>query len=297
MKNYQAILKNLNCFKPGELRIKKLAGGMTNENFLVKDSAGCYVARFAPDNLKVLGLSRQREIYNYRQAAKSGLGAKVLWHYPKHRLLIVEYFPGRIFKVKDAQNPASIRKLSRLLFKLHHGPRFSGNFNPFARTRRYLKLAEQSGAWLPKNLDYYFAILKQIQARVGFSRPCPCHLDLMLENILETPSGQIKLLDWEYSSNADYRYDLAMLMVKGKLNEAQEKLLIKTYFGKYRPGVHNEVKIMKSAVYLAEASYGLVQQAVSSKPVNYKAYALVNLADCRRNNQLVGLNSKTGKSH
>ncbi len=57
----------------------------------------------------------------------------------------------------------------------------------------------------------------------------PSHNDLVLENILIDATGQIWLIDWEYSSMASPYWDLATLCNAAKLDQTQCAWLITEY--------------------------------------------------------------------
>ena len=291
MQQHLAILRNLPIWKNRKVKTSPLQGGMTNHNYLVRDGRESHVARFAPDTLKYLKLSRPKEIYNYGIASSLGIGAKVTRYYPGYRLLILEYLPGKVLTPKKASTPSMIKKVAQLLRTLHRGPKLKGNLSSFERIRCYIAFAKRRKISLPKNIDLYLKTLKKIEGKLEADHKTqPCHLDLMLENVLETPSGKIKLLDWEYSGNADYRYDLAMFSIKADLNPEQDRSLIKAYLGKYDRGLYEAMQIMKAVVYFAEGAYGVIQLVISKKKgVNYRKYAEENIGEFKRISRLYNL--------
>ncbi|OHB20439.1 MAG: hypothetical protein A2939_04425 [Parcubacteria group bacterium RIFCSPLOWO2_01_FULL_48_18] len=284
MKQYVVALKTLPIWKGRKIKISPLKGGMTNHNYLVKMGKKIYVARFAPDTLKYLELSRPKEIYNYRIAFSLGLGARITAYYPRQRLLIIEYLPGKILTPKKAKTLLRIKKIAHLLRSLHRGPKLKGNLSSFDRIRRYISFAERRRIRLPKDINLHLETLTKIEERLEAGRKTtPCHLDLMLENILETPSGKLKLLDWEYSGNADPRYDLAMFSIKASLDLKKDEFLVKVYLGKNEPRFYEAMQIMKAVVYFAEGAYGLIQLAISKKKgIDYKKYADENIGEFKR---------------
>lgn len=255
---------------------------MTNHNYLLEFEGKKYVARFAPPTSKILGLSRHREIYNYRSASKLDIGAKVVASYPKYNLLVVEYLAGKIMTPKIVRRPEMIKSLAKMLRTLHTKGNLKGSWDAITRARHYIHVAEKQRGWTPKNFSLIKKEFEQVcRAVQPFSKTDPCHTDLMLENIIITPQGNIKLLDWEYSSNADYRYDLAMLSVKGDFTEKEDELLASSY-GKGGKNYLKTRNATKALVYFAEASYGILQDAISKKKVNYRRYAEENIREFKK---------------
>lgn len=278
-KQREKIIRELPIFKNKTLNIKPLEGGMTNYNYLITEKNNKYVARFAPNTLNFLGLSRKREIHNYKSASKIGIGARVISHHSKHNLLIVEYLSGEILTQELARKPEVIKELAYMFKKLHKKKgTFAGKFDPITRAKKYIRLTEEKNGWFPKDFskikNEFNRIIKLVKP---FSKKDPAHLDIMLGNVLVTQQGKTKLIDWEYASNADYRYDLAMLSVKAGFSQKEDEILAKMYHGKKYKKFMETLNAMKAIVYYAEASYGLLQNAISKKKIDYKKYVQANI--------------------
>lgn len=251
-----------------------LGGGMTNFNYLVTGGKKKYVARFALKSNVLLGLDRKREVANTRIAFALGIGPKIVKFFPKQNCLVVEYIEGSIFNSDQGRKPENIRKMARLFKKLHTGPKFRGKFDPFAVIEDYVAVAKSRKSWMPSDIDRSLTKLHALKKIIGpFQLQYPCHLDLVLENIVSTKKN-LKLIDWEYSANSDPRFDLAMFSVKGKFDARHDKALLGAYGIKISPA---QFAAMKAIVHFREGSWGLVQLAVSKIPYNYKKYAKDNI--------------------
>lgn len=272
MNEHIKILQSLDIWK-GVVDIKPLNGGMTNDNYIVKDNAENYVARFAPLNTKILGLSRQKEIKNTRIASENNIGPKVKKYYENTDLLVIEFIEGKILSLEKAQELDIIKKVADLLLKLHSIKDFDGNRSPLQRALNYFNEIKLRNGWMPNNFEEYFNQTKKIIFNLKPNLLCACHLDIMLENIVMCDDGSLKLIDWEYSENSDSRYDLAMYMIKAKLNKEQEDYFLSCY-GISEEEDKQDIRKMKTLVTLAEATYGVLQNTISNKTsINYKGYA------------------------
>lgn len=271
MKNYQAVIKSLPLLQGKKFSVEKLKGGLTNMNFKVRAGKKTYVARFAPANSVALGMHKENEVYNCTIAEKLNIGPKPVEFYSKEDLLLVEYISGRVSNLKRVGSKDSIKQLALLFKKLHTGPRFKDTVDLFVQTRQYFVTAEKLGSWMPKNTAYLMQSLERIEKRLKQkSWIRPAHLDLMIANIIHTRKG-LKLIDWEYAGNADCRYDLAMISFKAKYNEAQDRLLLKSYGAKELD--LRQLEFMKCIVALREAGWGLVQIKFSTLKHDYKKHA------------------------
>ncbi len=266
--HHQEIIANLPLWK-SKPKIEPLHGGMTNINFLVQENKKKYVARFALASNTFLGLDRKREINNTKIAALENIGPKVIAFYPKHNLLILEYIPGTVGSPVSVKKSENILLLAKLLQQLHSGEKFRGELNIFDSIRSYLLEVQKRKSWVPADLAVLLSHLQQIEKQVQFKINTPCHLDLMIENIVFN-AEKVRLIDWEYSANSDPRFDIAMLSVKASFGKKEDILLLKSYGA---PQLYTEIQLMKALVFFREASWGLLQLAVSSIPYDYKKYA------------------------
>jgi len=275
--NYINILKKLDCWDQKEiLVISKLKGGMNNQNFLIQNGGKKYVAHFAPATHKMFLLDRQREIKNYKMIFSLGLGANVFKYYKKYRLLIIEYLEGKILNKKISKDPKIIKKIAEALKKLHSSPRFVGSISQKERALHYLRVVAKRKGWMPLDIKQKIEKLRLVETRISpLKKLVPCHLDLMLENIILTRKNKIKFLDWEYASNGDFRYDLAMLSIKGRYGRRHDEILVRSYAGKFDPKLFKDLQVMKAFVCFAEAAYGVFQNTLATrKDIDYQAYAI-----------------------
>ena len=277
----ELILRNLPLWQGKPIVIKPLIGGITNTNFKVENNQGAFVARFAHKSNRLLGLDRSREIYNTNVAYSLGIGPRVVANFPKHNLLITEFISGTVFDKDLTKKPANIKAVAQLLSKLHRSrTTFQGATNIIQESKRYISVAEREKSWLPLDLKKDLLQLVHIQKIIAtYDLNSPCHLDMMIENIIDT-NKMIKLIDWEYSAKSDFRFDVAMFFIKADLNKQQEKIFFEAYGLSISP---IELKAMKSLVYLREAAWGILQNAVSSISFDYKKYAEENLGHFRKN--------------
>ncbi len=273
MKNHLEIIKKLTLWENNNIEVEKLNGGITNFNYFIRDGKKKYVARFSSKSNILLGLNRKREIYNTKIAYSIGLGPKFIKFLPKDNLLLVEYMDGNVFSGTDILKDKQIKLLAKLLKKLHSGKKLKGQFNPFKAMREYIYIVKRKKSWLPKDINKLLNEFSQVEKKIGkFHMIYPCHLDVSPPNIIDS-KNKIKLIDWEYSANSDFRFDLAMLSVMSNFSERQDKLLLKEY-GIKDKDLYEQIQIMKAVVCFREASWGLLQMAISPIKFDYKKYAI-----------------------
>ena len=277
--HFEALLHGLPLWRDRNISVTKLEGGITNLNYLVTVVLGGhkYVARFALPLNHLLGLDREREIYNTRCAFKGKLGPDVVAHYPKDNLLVVRYIDGTVLSSKTARESKNLVEIAHLLKCLHNGSLFHGERSIFRDIKRYITETKKRNSWLPDDIDRTLKRLRHIEGVLGVpDELCPCHFDLMIGNFIDSREG-IRLIDWEYSAQGDFRFDLAFFSMKAQLTKKEEHVFLEAY-GHHDINLPEQVQLMKTVTCLREATWGALQLAISDLDVDFKKYATDNFA-------------------
>jgi thiamine kinase-like enzyme len=260
-------------FWSGPIEITPLPGGITNQNYLVRDGTARYVARLCRP-LPLLGIDRRNEVACQEAAARLGLGPELV-----HRddgILVSRYLPGRTLAADDLREPAMIGRVARLLRRLHDADgTITGHFLyfcPFQTIRTYATTAMSLGARLPTNLSALLEDARVLSRRVGPFRPTLCHNDLLPANLIDV-DGRLWLVDWEYAGMGHPLFDLAGVSVNAGLDRGDDARLLEAYRGEVLPRELEELHVFKSASALREALWALIQTVASEIEFDYEAYA------------------------
>jgi thiamine kinase-like enzyme len=182
--------------------------------------------RLAHGEARRLGADWESEAALLVIASRAGLAPAPVLTMPAAGLLVSEFVPGRILTRDEAQSPARVAAIGRLLRELHHlAPSPGIRRLDFATQAQTLEsqLDAASQAAFAKQAAAVFARL-----RVGQGAPVPCHNDLHAQNILEHDQ-HLLLVDWEYGGLGDPVYDLAGCVIHFALDAAQRELLLDAY--------------------------------------------------------------------
>lgn len=253
----------------------ELRGGITNTNYKIRIGRKTYVARFAPKDTAILGVHKRHELENCAAAEKLGIGPKPIQFYPEHNLSLLEYVSGRVFNRRLVRKANSIKELAKLLKKIHTGPRFKNNVDLFKQARQYFATAKRLGARMPEDNKYLRSCIDTLEKKLSRqSWVKPSHMDLMIANVVRTRKV-LKLIDWEYSANADCRFDLAFLSFKASYTRAQDILLLKSY-GSRKFSIQ-QLELMKCFVALHQVGWSLIQTKLANIDFDYKKFATMHL--------------------
>ena len=135
-------------FGRGDVRVSRLHGGITNENFVVADAAGRFVVRFG-DDIPVHGVMRFNELAAARAAHAAGLSPEVVFAAPG--VMVSRFLEGRSLAPEDVRDIRYLPRIVNLIRRCHYdvAPRFRGPilaFWVFQVIRSYVEDLRAHGA-------------------------------------------------------------------------------------------------------------------------------------------------------
>ena len=257
----------------GKVVIEPLAGGITNQNFLVEDETGRYVARICKE-LPLLGIDRRNEAACQETASRLGIAPALI-----HRdegLLVSRYVAGQTLTSASLHDLAMIRDVGRTLRRLHDGRDVVTGlvlyFCPFQTIRTYAQTAVALKARLPDDAHNLLDDARLLANRIGPFRPVLCHNDLLPANMI-TSAGRLWLVDWEYAGMGHPIFDLASVSANAGLGDDEEAALLASYQGEIDPRELDLIRVFKAASLLREALWAVIQTATSELDFDYQGYA------------------------
>ena len=232
--------------------VEDLPGGLTNVNLRVTTDRGRFVVRRWSDDTGLLAIDRDAEYENSVRAAEVGIGAEVIAYLPEHNTMVFEFIEGRTMHPEDLRRDEVIPLAAEACRRLHSARPFVSDFDMFEIQPRYLAIVQERGLRLP---DRYLDFAPQVAAiREAFAArpedPAPCNNDLLAENFLLC-DGAFRLIDYEYSGNAEPCFELGNVWSESNLSLPQLERLVGSYFG--RPLRH---KVARARLWGLMSKYG-----------------------------------------
>lgn len=258
-------------------KISPLAGGITNQNYLVqaeghdKSAGDAFVLRVAGAGTEKLGIDAAREHACAVAAAECGAACEVIAFLPEHHALVVRYAPGKTLVPRELENEALLGRAVVALRRFHEGRAVPGRFHVLEVVAQYLKIAHEGGVRVPYAMATLAQRLPDATERTEKNRLRPCHNDLLPANLID--DGQrIRLIDWEYAAMGDPWFDLGNLAENNLLTEQGERRLLELYAGSASEEDLARLRRMRFASALREAAWGFAQVAVSELDFGFAAY-------------------------
>jgi thiamine kinase-like enzyme len=263
----------------GRVEPVPLAGGITNQNFMVEDRGHRYVVRVG-DDILVHGVVRANELAASRAAHLAGLGPGVV--HAETGILVLDFIEGRTFKPEDIRNPINLERLVDIVRRCHRdipqhlrGP--AAMFWVFHVVRDYAHTLSEGGSRHVPILPDLLARAARLEAAVGPIDVVFGHNDLLAANFID--DGQrLWLVDWEYAGFNSPLFDLGGLASNSELSPEQAERTLGLYFGKpVDDELRRRAAAMTAASLLRETMWSMVSEIHSTVDFDYTAYTAENL--------------------
>ncbi|HSO94155.1 MAG TPA: choline/ethanolamine kinase family protein [Candidatus Dormibacteraeota bacterium] len=256
-----------------QVRISKLSGGMTNENYLVEAGKERYVLRIPGTSTELLSIDRANEVYNARAAASTGIGPAVLEHVPEKDIMVLEFIPGRTMSASTLQSASMTRRMADSFKRLHAAPAFLKDFDMFRLIDYYLRIVQEHSVRIPDGYREHMTLVTEIEraVRVRALPSVPCHNDLLCENFIDD-GRSLRIVDYELSGNNDPCFDLGNTAQEASLDDELRALLCEAYFGELDPRQLARMNLFALMSDIGWTLWGAIQAKISSLDFDFVNY-------------------------
>lgn len=262
----------------GEIAVQPLMGGISNENWLVRDDAGGHVVRFGED-YPFHHVLREREVMSARAAEAAGFAPAVEHH--EAGVLVSQFIDARTCDEPDVRK--NLARVAEIIRRFHQqmprhvsGPAFL--FWPFHVVRDYARTLDAAGSRMKPRLPEFLALADELEAA---QMPLPIifgHNDLLPANLLDS-GDRIWIIDFEYAGFSTPMFDLAGLSSNASFSPDESEELLAIYFDRSPDrDLKRSLAAMQCASLLREAMWSMVSEHHLDAPgTDYVAYAEENL--------------------
>jgi thiamine kinase-like enzyme len=258
---------------PGQSpRIEPLAGGITNHNFKVSLDGEAYVLRIGGKDTELLGIDRRAEHTAALAAAAAGAGPEVVAFVEEEGALVTRFVEGRRLSPEEMRTPEAIARVVAALKPFHDGGPVPARFDSFRVVEAYVGTAAERGVRAPDAYDDARETAARIAALRGPQSLRPCHNDLLNANFILS-GERLWIVDWEYAGMGDVFFDLANFSVNHELGPDEDDELLRRYLGERTVADAAVLTLMRFMSDLREATWGVVQQAISQLDFDFAEYA------------------------
>ncbi len=181
--------------------VLRFMGGMSNFTYKIKDSDDNFFVYRFPGRKNYNFVNYDDEKLHLKEIESLNISNDVIFLKPDEGLKISKYVEG-----ENISDDVDLNLVSDVLKKLHNSNVKFKEYDHLSRLNKYEKLHTN-------DMDEYFKLKeefltiydKYLKQHIKY----PSHNDAQVANFIQTPNGDIKLLDWEYAGINDYIYDIA----------------------------------------------------------------------------------------
>jgi len=259
--------------------VDDLPGGLTNVNLRVRTTDEGdpldLVVRWGHADVRLLGIDRDAEHVNTDAAYRAGVGAEVVEYRPDLSMLVIGFLAGRALVDGDFADAGVMRRAADAVRRLHAGPRFTGDFDMFARQAGYVEVVHAHGMSLPTGYADHAAAWEDVRrALAAAPRPTvPCNNDLLAANYLDR-GDRVWLIDYEYSGNNDACFELGNTSTECGFTGDQVDAWCEAYFGDPSAADRARVRVQALCSQYGWALWGFIQEATSTIDFDFHSWGM-----------------------
>ena len=199
----------------------------------------------------------------------AGVGAEVFDYRPDLGMLVIGFLPGRSLENDDFADAGVLARAADACRRLHAGPRFTGEFDMFARQAAYRRTVRGGGLPRCHRRTTTTRTPGRPCAAWSASRPrvtVPCNNDLLAGNFIDD-GEQVWLIDYEYSGNNDADFELGNTCTECEFPPERVEAYAEAYYGTPTRGDVARVRLGALRAQYGWALWGFIQAA--SSPLDF----------------------------
>jgi thiamine kinase-like enzyme len=274
----EAAILQVEAWQGRRLRYRPVPGGISNPNFRieVEDHPHDFFLKI-PGRGTEMFIDRREAIAASKQAERIGIGPRTFDYLDHLGIEIAEFIEGRRPSThRDFADPAMRAEAVRLYRRFHGAARLPLTKTVFDMIDEHHEQVRELGGYLPPDhtwLDRQYRLARAALEASGLDL-VPCFNDPMPGNFLIAEDRSITLVDFEYASNNERLYDLAIWSGEMFFSEAVDREIIEEYFGRYDIGMHARMIVHKALADLKWSTWAMVQNRISTLDFDFYKYGI-----------------------
>jgi thiamine kinase-like enzyme len=272
----EAIIGKVSGWQGLPARYRPVSGGISNANWRVSVAqTGSDAFVKVPGRGTEMFIDRRAAHDASRKAYESGYGAAVLGFVEDDGVEIFEFVEGyRTSTNLDFLKPSIRLNALAALKAFNDGGQLMLTKTIFDMIDEHADQVAELGARMPNDFAWMWRQYLDAKAAIHAAGIdlVPCMNDTLAGNFMIGPDERIMLVDFEYASNNDRAYEIAMWFGEMFFPPAIERELIAAYFGRVDRALEARINIHKSLADLKWATWAMVQEKVSTIDFDFHKY-------------------------
>jgi thiamine kinase-like enzyme len=272
----EAAIRGVLAWQGYDIRYAPVGGGISNANWRVEVD-GAHTAYFfkVPGQGTEMFINRRTAHEASMKAAQTGYGAPVFAFLEDFGVEVFEFMEGwRASSNLDFLDRDVRHNALRALKAFNDQPLLAQTKTVFDMIDEHQQQVETLRALTPPDHDWLCRQYRRARAALEASGVdlAPCMNDTLAGNFMLNDAREIRLVDFEYASNNDRHYELALWFGEMFFAPEMELALLEDYFGRVTPQIVARMQLNKALADLKWSTWAMVQRAVSRLDFDFYKY-------------------------
>lgn len=271
----EEVVQQIDDWKNKKTEIHEMTGGLTNRNYRVNVEDQAFFVRVPGADTELLAIDRDNEYHSSKAAADAGIGPKVFYHLPDHKVIVMEFLNGQTMSIGALNAPGMPTRIAQSLKKLHAGANCLNDFDMFRLVDFYMEMVAKHQVRIPKDYRDRMSVLSSVENAVLKKKlpAVPCNNDLLAENYIDD-GKMLWLIDYEYSGNNDPCFELGNTCQEQQYNEDQYAELCAAYFGEAHRHLMARMYLYSIMSDFGWTLWGAIQNKISDLDFDFWEYTV-----------------------
>ncbi|WP_137113394.1 choline/ethanolamine kinase family protein [Mesorhizobium sp. GR13] len=280
----ETMLASVPHWKGKQIHYRPMFGGFSNSNWHIRVNGDRAFFLKMPGPGTENFIDRSASIEASQKAHALGIGPRPYDYLIERGVEISDFVErARPCVTRDFQEPEIRRRTIELYRTFNDSEPLSLTKTVFAMIEEHIcQLRELSGFFPSDFLVLYeqYRVARQALEASGLDI-VPCYNDPAPANFLRREDGSIIIVDFEYASNNDRCYDLAIWSGEMFLTDAQQDEAIECYFGRVERAMQSRMYIYRMLGDLKWSLWSMIQNEVSFIDFDFHKFGIWKLMRLR----------------
>jgi thiamine kinase-like enzyme len=277
-RDIEAALHAVGPWQGQQVRYRPVLGGISNSNWRVEvgDGQPAYFVKI-PGRRTEMFIDRTVAIAASRQAEAIGVGPRTFDYLNQSGIEIAEFVEGRRPSTHRDFAAAALRQEAVKIYRrFHDAPLLPLTKTVFDMIDEHQRQVKELAGTVPPDFAWLDRQVRMARAALEASGLdlVPSFNDPMPGNFLVGDDGSILLIDFEYASNNDRIYDLAIWSGEMFFSEDVDREIVEAYFGRFDPALYARLVVHKALADIKWSNWAMVQNRISTLDFDFYKYGI-----------------------
>jgi len=274
----EAAIKAVVPWQGLHVRYTPVFGGISNSNFRlsIEGSPHDFFMKI-PGHGTEMFVDRKAAQAASKQAETLKIGPKTFDYLHEQNIEITEFITNRRPSTNhDFTDPVIRKNVVETYRRFHDAPLLPLTKTIFDMIEEHFEQAQALKCYQPLDHIWLYRQFQSAKAALESSGLdlVPSFNDPMPGNFMLAADKSVMLVDFEYASNNERLYDLALWSLEMFLPEEIERDIIEIYYGRYNHQLHARFIVLKALADIKWSTWAMIQNRLSTLKFDFYKYGI-----------------------